>query len=112
MQEPTALSWIIITEEDAKAASLDSAALRRDIEALHGTGGSWPAKILRNENRPQPVRTPGLTSPGAGPAARQALSGTAGQSSMRAPMTATRSASPCAGSAGSRPVSSLTRASR
>lgn len=41
------LSWVVITEEDAKAASLDIAALRRDIDALHrdidalhGTGGS------------------------------------------------------------------------
>jgi hypothetical protein len=32
--------WVIITEEDAKAASLDIATLRRDIDALHGTGGS------------------------------------------------------------------------
>ena len=32
--------WVIITEGDAKAASLDIAALRRDIDALHGTGGS------------------------------------------------------------------------
>ena len=31
---------MIITEEDAKAASLDIATLRRDIDALHGTGGS------------------------------------------------------------------------
>ncbi len=33
-------AWVILTEEDAKAASLDIAALRRDIDALHGTGGS------------------------------------------------------------------------
>ena len=33
-------TWVIITEEDAKAASLDIATLRRDIGALHGTGGS------------------------------------------------------------------------
>ena len=33
-------AWVIITEEDAKAASLDIAALRNDIDALHGTGGS------------------------------------------------------------------------
>ena len=33
-------AWVIITEEDAKAASLDIATLRRDIDALHGTGGS------------------------------------------------------------------------
>ncbi len=31
---------MIITEEDAKAPSLDIDALRRDINALHGTGGS------------------------------------------------------------------------
>jgi len=31
---------VIITEEDAKASSLDVAALRRDIDALHGTGGA------------------------------------------------------------------------
>ena len=33
-------AWVIISEEDAKAASLDIAGLRRDIDALHGTGGS------------------------------------------------------------------------
>lgn len=31
--------WVLITQEDAAAASLDIAALRADIEALHGTGG-------------------------------------------------------------------------
>lgn len=31
---------MIITQEDAKAANLDIDALRRDIDALHGTGGS------------------------------------------------------------------------
>jgi len=33
-------AWVIVSEDDAKAASLDIAALRRDIDALHGTGGS------------------------------------------------------------------------
>jgi hypothetical protein len=33
-------AWVIITNEDAKAPNLDIAALRRDIDALHGTGGS------------------------------------------------------------------------
>jgi hypothetical protein len=32
-------AWVIITAEDADAASLDIAALRADIDALHGTGG-------------------------------------------------------------------------
>ena len=32
-------AWVIITAEDAKAASLDIAKLRADIDALHGTGG-------------------------------------------------------------------------
>jgi hypothetical protein len=32
-------AWVIITQEDAAAASLDIAALRADIDALHGTGG-------------------------------------------------------------------------
>lgn len=32
-------AWVIISEEDARAANLDIAALRRDIDALHGTGG-------------------------------------------------------------------------
>ena len=32
-------SWVIITSEDADAASLDIAALRADIDALGGTGG-------------------------------------------------------------------------
>ena len=36
-------AWVIITEEDAKAANLDIAALRADIDALHGTGGAAPA---------------------------------------------------------------------
>ena len=33
-------AWVIITAEDAKAASLDIAKLRADIDALHGTGGA------------------------------------------------------------------------
>jgi hypothetical protein len=33
-------AWVIITAEDAAAASLDIAALRADINALGGTGGS------------------------------------------------------------------------
>ena len=33
-------AWVIITEEDAKAANLDIAALRADIDALHGSGGN------------------------------------------------------------------------
>ncbi len=33
-------AWVIITSEDANAANLDVAALRADIDALHGTGGS------------------------------------------------------------------------
>ncbi len=33
-------AWAVITEEDAKAPGLDLAALRHDIDALHGTGGS------------------------------------------------------------------------
>jgi hypothetical protein len=32
-------AWVIITEEDAKAASLNLAQLKADIDALHGTGG-------------------------------------------------------------------------
>ncbi len=32
-------AWAIISQEDARAANLDIAALRRDIDALHGTGG-------------------------------------------------------------------------
>lgn len=32
-------AWVVITQEDADAASLDIAALRADIDALHGTGG-------------------------------------------------------------------------
>lgn len=32
-------AWVIVTQEDADAASLDIAALRADIDALHGTGG-------------------------------------------------------------------------
>jgi hypothetical protein len=33
-------AWVIITAEDAEATGLDIAALRADIEALHGTGGT------------------------------------------------------------------------
>jgi hypothetical protein len=33
-------AWVVITAEDAAAANLDVAALRADIDALHGTGGS------------------------------------------------------------------------
>jgi hypothetical protein len=33
-------AWAIITPEDAQATNLDIAALRADIDALHGTGGS------------------------------------------------------------------------
>ena len=36
-------AWVIITEEDARAANLDVAALRADIDALHGTGA--PAAV-------------------------------------------------------------------
>jgi hypothetical protein len=32
-------AWVIITQEDANATSLNVAALRADIDALHGTGG-------------------------------------------------------------------------
>jgi hypothetical protein len=32
-------AWVIITAEDASAANVDVAALRADIDALHGTGG-------------------------------------------------------------------------
>jgi hypothetical protein len=33
-------AWVVITDEDVKNASVDIAALRADIDALHGTGGS------------------------------------------------------------------------
>ena len=33
-------AWVIISPEDAGAANIDIAALRADIDALHGTGGS------------------------------------------------------------------------
>ena len=32
-------AWVIVSQEDADAASLDITALRADIDALHGTGG-------------------------------------------------------------------------
>jgi hypothetical protein len=32
-------AWVIITQEDAGSANIDIAALRADIDALHGTGG-------------------------------------------------------------------------
>jgi hypothetical protein len=32
-------AWVIISQEDANAASLNIDALRHDINALHGTGG-------------------------------------------------------------------------
>jgi len=44
-------AWVIITSEDAEAAKLDVVALKADINALHGTGGSAaPA--------PQPAPSP------------------------------------------------------
>jgi hypothetical protein len=33
-------AWVIISQEDAQATNLDINALRADINALHGTGGS------------------------------------------------------------------------
>jgi hypothetical protein len=33
-------AWVIITQEDARSVNLDIDALRADIDALHGTGGS------------------------------------------------------------------------
>lgn len=38
-------SWVIITEEDARAANLDIAKLRADIDALHGTGTPGPKHV-------------------------------------------------------------------
>ena len=32
-------AWVILTEEDARAANVNLTALRQDIDALHGTGG-------------------------------------------------------------------------
>jgi hypothetical protein len=52
-------AWVIITAEDAQAASLDIAALRADIEALHGHGGQPPA--------PAPVPPPPVPQPPAPP---------------------------------------------
>ena len=48
-------AWVIVTEEDAKAANLNIAALRADIDALHGTGGgATPAPAPE----PAPVPAP------------------------------------------------------
>ena len=33
-------AWVIITQEDARSVNQDIDALRADIDALHGTGGS------------------------------------------------------------------------
>lgn len=46
-------AWVIITSED-EAAKVDVAALRADIDALHGTGGQPPA--------PSPSPAPGPSS--------------------------------------------------
>jgi hypothetical protein len=46
-------AWVIISQEDADAASLDIAALRADIDALHGTGGDGFAPIP-----PAPIPVP------------------------------------------------------
>lgn len=46
-------AWVLITEEDAKAANLDIAALRADIDALDGTGGNGspePAPVHPHAN--------------------------------------------------------------
>ena len=32
-------AWVVLTSEDVRAADVDIAALRADIDALHGTGG-------------------------------------------------------------------------
>ena len=73
---------------------------------------SHPRRRARRVPAQTPPRPPVVVTAPGRVAGAQASSSTAGQSSIRAPITATRSASPCAGSAGSRPVSSLTRASR
>jgi len=38
-------AWVLITSEDAQAANLDIAALRADIDALHGTGGDGAVPV-------------------------------------------------------------------
>jgi hypothetical protein len=48
-------AWVIITQEDAGAADLDIAALRADIDALHGTGGDGAAPVPAE--LPSPERT-------------------------------------------------------
>jgi hypothetical protein len=47
-------AWVIITQEDADAASLDIAQLRADIDALHGTGGG-PAPVPVPDPGPAPL---------------------------------------------------------
>jgi hypothetical protein len=37
-------AWVILTSEDAQAGNVDIAALRADIDALHGTGLSGPPR--------------------------------------------------------------------
>lgn len=52
-------AWVIITQEDADAASLDIAQLRADIDALHGTGGDpAPAPGPVPEPAPLPITDP------------------------------------------------------
>ncbi len=51
-------TWVIITQEDADAASLDIAALRADIEALHGTGGQPPPPAPPPGPAPAPPPVP------------------------------------------------------
>jgi hypothetical protein len=51
-------AWVIITAEDAKAADLDIAALRADIDKLHGQGGGAQADPSPNV---EPTPIPGLT---------------------------------------------------
>jgi hypothetical protein len=55
-------AWVIITQEDADAAQLDIAALRADIDALHGTGGQPP------QPAPPPPPVPAPVPPAPSPA--------------------------------------------
>ncbi len=51
-------AWVLISQEDANAAGLDIAALRADIEALHGTGGGGRPPVPPPGPAPAPPPAP------------------------------------------------------
>src|SRR5262249_32380886 len=116
--------WVTALERDGKKdrAVIPGAPSRQDGrrgDAGRHHGGAvstvWlpPAGAGRGASRPSwPRHLAYARQQDTGVPAQSAVSGVVGQSSSRAPITATCSVSASAGTDGSRPVRSLTRASR